>query len=305
MNTLEKRKQTIRSPLLWMLAWAWSVCCPAATFDVLAPPPVPVENSTSTTAPFVIMRSGWTSMRYQQVYSGSLFTNVPPEYVYITRFGYNYYPEPGNHCPPDFSDWGMTLQINLSTTQSPVGGLSTNFSENVGSNDTIVLGPTQIVFPVETSRLFFDRPFRYDPTQGNLLLDVRVWDATGTLVVDRSCFDATGYNLSCMCLWAVDSPTNVSRVWATNVDGAVATDGDTTGLLSVFQFTPVPSLQAEFHPLWAGTLSNVIIMRWPAQPSTFVLQRKDDLGANSPWQAVTNEIFGTPENTDRTIELPA
>ena len=221
-------------------------------------------------------------MRYQQVYSASLFTNVPPEYVYITRFGYNYYPD--TNCAPDFSDWGMKLQINLSTTPKAVNGLSTNFSENVGSDDVVVFGPAQIVFPNE-GKMLFDQPFRYDPAQGNLLLDVRVWDATGTFAPGPSCRFGSINNVY---LWAVDSPTNVSRVWATNVNAAVATDGDTTGLLSWFQFTPVPSLV--IYTLTTNVPTNYIVIDWPSQPSVFQLQQSAKLGAGAVWQTITNTV---------------
>src|SRR5262245_30133436 len=230
--------------LLVLLASAWGVACMA---DVVVGTPrtphgvVTLPPWTNTYLPFVIMRAGFSSMRYQQVYSASLFTNVPAECIYITRLGYNYYPD--TNCPPDFRDWKMMVQLNLSTTQSAVDGLSTNFAENVGSNDTVVFGPVQRVFPFDTTKTLFDQPFRYHPAQGNLLLDVRVWDATGTYTYppDPRCILAP---LNCVCLSGVDSPTDeVSRIWATNVLAAVATDADTTGLFSVFQFTQVPALQ--------------------------------------------------------------
>jgi hypothetical protein len=227
-------------------------------------------------------------MRYQQAYSASLFSNVAGECIYVTSFRYEYYPQTNN--VPDTSDWTMRLQINLSTTQRSVDDLSVNFSENVGLDDTVVFGPTRIDFKSGFGKLlFFDQPFRYGLFQGNLLLDVRVWDASGTIGFGH------------IDLEAQDSSTDeVSRVWATNVAATVASGVDTTGLLSAFQFTPVPALQIEVRSVF-GT--NRPVLSWPAQPSVFVPQTSAQLGNNAVWQTITNGILGSPEGPDRAIYL--
>lgn len=86
----------------------------------------------------------------------------------------------------------FNIQINLSTTtKTPFGPnmLNNTFSDNVGSDDTVVLGPRALSvsahytigepqpFDIQVS---FDRPFFYNPANGNLLLDVRtVGGSTG------------------------------------------------------------------------------------------------------------------------------
>jgi hypothetical protein len=82
-----------------------------------------------------------------------------------------------------FSATISNIQINLSTTLKQPDGLSLVFSNNVGSNDTVVFsgalsistafsGPDQgpkdfdIIVPLQT-------PFVYNPARGNLLVDIR------------------------------------------------------------------------------------------------------------------------------------
>jgi len=229
-------------------------------------------------------------MRYQQVYSASLFTNVPAECIYLTSFRYEDYPST-NYA--DSSDWTMRLQINLSTTQGRADDLSTNFSENVGPDNTVVFRPTRIDFKLGFGKLLlFDRPFRYRGVQGNLLFDVRVSDASGTNG-PRS----TGYTD----LLAIDSATDeVSRVWATNFTSTVATGADTTALATSFQFSAVPSLQIKVESVY-GT--NRPVLRWPAQPSVFAPQTSSEFGSNAVWRTITGGILGTPDGPDRAIYL--
>src|SRR5678815_4864698 len=70
-----------------------------------------------------------------------------------------------------------SLQINLSTTSKGPDGLSTVFSENIGANETVVFGPRPARFgpgsPLPEYTFQLDEPFFYDPSAGNLLMDVR------------------------------------------------------------------------------------------------------------------------------------
>src|SRR5213592_3510075 len=75
------------------------------------------------------------STRYQQVYDQSQFLRTPASgFVTTIRFridssGYSF----GGTLP--------NIQINLSTIVKPPDGLSTNFDENIGADDTVVFGP--------------------------------------------------------------------------------------------------------------------------------------------------------------------
>src|SRR5262245_45730016 len=115
--------------LFMLLAMAPIARCRADVFAGGPTPPVvsiPSPPWTRIVSPFFIIQSGWTSIRYQQVYKATLFTNVPAECIYITSFGFALNSDT-NFPPPDFSNWKIRLQINLSTTQRGVDQLSTNF----------------------------------------------------------------------------------------------------------------------------------------------------------------------------------
>lgn len=245
------------------------------------PGPIPRPTETGTGLPFLA-----SQMRYQQVYNASLFTNVDTNLIYVTTLTF-----PFNLTLPNTMWWWWTIskmQIDLSTTTNAADGLNPIFQDNVGLDDTIVFGPTNHTFQGGVGQALFvplDRPFRYSPARGNLLVDIRTsgeslppYESTPTLD-------------------AFNSPTDeVSRVWATNVMAVVADAMDTTGLLTAIQFSPIPSLRAEFRPHPCdGCPTNVIQISWPSQPSVFQLQRADRLGSNTVWMPVTNQVSGSPQ----------
>lgn len=75
------------------------------------------------------------------------------------------------------------IQVNLSTTASTADHLSATFSENTGTNDTMVfsgaMNVTSSFTTLPNGTMAFDidlplqTPFIFDPTQGNLLVDIR------------------------------------------------------------------------------------------------------------------------------------
>ena len=80
----------------------------------------------------------------------------------------------------------MTLNYLALTTASP-NALNATFAANVGADDAVVFGPGPLTIssaftgppagPKDFDVLIpLDRTFPYDPSQGNLLLDVRVFD---------------------------------------------------------------------------------------------------------------------------------
>jgi hypothetical protein len=250
-------------------------------------------NNVQTPFPFLIKQARWASMRYQQVYAASSFTNVPADFVYLTTISFFM-----NAQSNRLYGWGIpSMQIDLSTTQMSPDNLSTNFSENVGPDDRVVFGPVQrnltalggygqLLIPL-------DRAFHYNPASGNLLLDVRIFDGTGT------------FDPNFPWLWAQSVASDeVSSVWASNVTAITAMEVDTTALFTTFQFSPVPTLRSEFYPAYAGAFTNMIRIVWPSQPSAFALQWKERLDSGLPWQPVTNQIEGIPDSGDRWIQFP-
>jgi hypothetical protein len=212
-------------------------------------------------------------MRYQQVCRASDLL-CGPDNIYITSFAFAL-----DNQPSQGHVWTIrNMQINLSTTQR--GGdsgvnLSTNFTENVGADDTIVFGPGPHEFfgaGSEQLRILLDKPFRY--SGNNLLFDVRIFDGSGQFAFNNPAFDAQN---------ALGD--GVSRVYAESVDATTATHADSTGLAGVIRISPVPSLVIYISTF--NTPTNYIAIEWPPDPRVFVLQESVRLGSNAIWQTVT------------------
>ena len=223
-----------------------------------------VEGNSSSSYPFF---SGFT-VRYQQVYDASQFSAV-------TNGGWiywlNFRPDGGT---PSFGALVSNVEIHLSTTLRHPDGLSPLFSDNVGPDDaTVFYGAVGLYSPAPSSPEGFGigynqaqltNYFWYNPTAGNLLLDVRIHTLISPFYI----------------IPPMDAATNqgVSSVYAAPVD---ATNGtiDTAGLVTLITIAPVPSLTA-------CVSTNVFVLRWPAQPTTFILQKSSLLGSNAVWQSL-------------------
>jgi len=251
--------------------------CLADAF-VGAPTRAPVGGpaDTSSVFPFLVKQMLLSSMRYQQIYAASSFTNVPKECTYITTLTFL-----GDDFQTYAPRWTVTnMQINLSTTVRTVDNLSTNFVENVGADDTVVFGPSSHEFFNVVQRnvylILLDRPFRYNPADGNLLLDIRIFNGSGPLDLDFPTMDAQN-----------SSTDGVSVVYATNVAATAATTVSTAGLFTVIQFSAIPSLVI-YTTGTTNTPTDYIVIDWPSQPSVFRLQKSSKLGTDAIWQTVTS-----------------
>ena len=137
---------------------------------------VPNEWSTAqgdTGSVFPIFSS--KPMRYQQVFDAGQFARLNNGGGLINRIAFR-----GHGPGVPFAGTVPQLQVNLSTTSKPADGLSSTFADNVGADDTQVFsGPfqTAVTFTGDPTtfeiEINFTTPFSYDPTKGNLLLDVR------------------------------------------------------------------------------------------------------------------------------------
>jgi hypothetical protein len=117
-------------------------------------------------------------IRYQQVYASNQFTRLAAGGEQINSVAFRV------HAPDvPFTGSVPQLQVNLSTTSRTPDNLSSVFSENVGTDDTQVFsGPLQVSSTGLHSPdgpenfeivITFSQPFLYDPSKGNLLLDIR------------------------------------------------------------------------------------------------------------------------------------
>ena len=208
--------------------------------------------------------------RYQQVYDASLFTNLDRSLIYLTSLQFSVW--------TNLAAAEANIQINLSTCARAVDGLSLTFADNVGTNDTKVYGPATIYIN-GPQVIYFTKPFRYDPSRGNLLVDIRVFSVGNPQPP-----------LDYPSLWGANVSTDaVSRVWGTNVTATVAMTSDTMGPYLLLQFSPIPSLL--LYSSYFGTPTNFVAIEWPTQPSVFQLQNSLLLGGGQNWQPASGGVL--------------
>jgi hypothetical protein len=114
-----------------------------------------------------VYQDGDGADRYQQVYLGSLFGGP------VTIGAITFYTQ-GSGQNAD-----GTYTLSLSTTSAPVNGLDTNMANNVGPDvDTFFVGTLPAYVPNSTMTFTLATPFSFDPSLGNLLLDVQLSGVT-------------------------------------------------------------------------------------------------------------------------------
>lgn len=194
------------------------------------------------------------STRYQQAYDASQFSVLGANggMIYYIGFRYN---GSYNTASIVYDD----MAVSLSTTTRAVDSLSTVFSDNLGPDDTVVysgrytIGVTQ---PPPQGQLQpwpfpmiipFTRPFYYNPTNGNLLVDIQWFDADTYPGNGPPILDAVYY-----------SGTLVGRVYGYDVnDDGPPTNGvlaDSYGLVTMFGLSPSNSIPSPIdHFSLSGT----------------------------------------------------
>jgi hypothetical protein len=138
------------------------VSFPASTkADVLAGDPANPDPGTGLCMPFGCFYQG----EYQQVYTSSLFPG--PFQIMGLEFFDSIFPPTGRASG--------SVAISLSTTSANWNTLSSTLSANIGGNQKQVFnGTIAPPYPFPGTLMFpFSTPFVYDPSQGNLLLDVQ------------------------------------------------------------------------------------------------------------------------------------
>ena len=184
-----------------------------------------------------------TSQRYQQVYAGSLFGGYTAPLA-IERISFR----PDSVYGGAFTATLPNIQISLSTTPRTMAELTDVFAENVGSDETIIVngaltlsssftgpagGPMDFDIHIDLAT-----PFNYDPSLGNLVMDV--WNYKG--VVDdpplSMVFDAE---------WKNPDIYRIYTGYSVSAGGYLDTVNDSTGLFApgamglVTQFTFTPA----------------------------------------------------------------
>jgi hypothetical protein len=158
--------------------------------------------------------NGASSTRYQEVFSSSQFASLSGP-TSITGLAFR----PDAKTGAAFTSTLPDVQINLSTTGANTSTLSGTFADNVGADDTAVYarGPLSLsssaTGPLGGPEAFdifvdFTQPFTYDPSQGNLLLDVRNFGGGATTPFDDQQYFGSAPVTSVFTLTSgVNSPT--------------------------------------------------------------------------------------------------
>ncbi len=125
--------------------------------------------TTELAAPFGLASDGSNdpSDRYQQVFASALFNKGPIAITALTFFAQ------GQGAGGAFNT--VTYNFGLSTTTVGVGGLdSTNLAGNVGADAASFGSISPTGNAASTLTVGGPSSFLYDPSKGNLLLDIRV-----------------------------------------------------------------------------------------------------------------------------------
>jgi hypothetical protein len=167
--------------------------------------------------------------RNQQIFAASEFTFLSQPAL-ITKISFR--PDAFADRPFPFSATIPNIQIALSTTSARVDGLSVTFANNIGADETVVfsgaLSLSSAFTGPATGPKDFDisinlqTPFLYDPSLGNLLLDVKNFSDNGEIPV----FDAQDV-----------LGDSVSRRWTDNIDNV----NSPTALLGLDGTDPGPT----------------------------------------------------------------
>jgi hypothetical protein len=193
-----------------------------------------IEGNANNVSPFSI------AGRNQQVFAASEFASLS-EPALITKISFRTDASFVEGRPPSlpFSSEIPDIQIALSTTNAAVDRLSEIFANNIGSDETIVYRGALSLSSAFTSPAIgpkpFDvsinlqNPFLYDPTLGNLLLDVKNFSEAGVAFLALDAHDEIGDSISRQFTNNVNSPTAFSNSL-----------GSSYGLVTQFTITSIP-----------------------------------------------------------------
>ena len=157
------------------------------------------------------------SIDYQEMYLGTAVGS-------ITIHSLTFYSWPGGNTP---SLLGGTYDITLGTTTEPMGSGYPIALSNVATFDDLTISSAQ---PITSSLTFNGAPYTFDPSSGNLVMEVVVTNQDN--VPNGS---GNGY------LWADYTGSVVSRAYdITNV----GVGGGTGALVTTFNSVPEPSTWA-------------------------------------------------------------
>jgi|JI102314A1RNA_FD_contig_81_608623_length_4077_multi_2_in_0_out_0_2 hypothetical protein len=172
--------------------------------------------------------------RVQQIYDASYFSFLPKGGVWIDEILFR----ADERFGKDSNYTGPGVQVELSTTSVAVDSLSSTFELNFGPDRTLGVDRSDTVY-LYTSRpsgqvpdgfgggpTFYTRPFFYDPSKGNLLVDITCFHG-----IQSSSLDAENV-----------LGDSVATVSAFSDTGEIPTSGmvSTKGFVTLFVYHSIP-----------------------------------------------------------------
>ena len=250
------------------------------------------QGNTNSPLPLLDEFGGSGAIHYQQVFAATEFAALPPGGSYLRVIALR------SDCTQTLGFYSTTnLNIWFSTTQRQPDHMSAIFAENVGADVTLMRRRSELFglgdigcpnpgseFPYGVPIFFDGVPFHYDPSKGNLLMEIEVR--------------------------AIQKPSKRFIMEAENVvgDGISRAVGrgfasekadialDSTGIPVYFAFVGPPILA--FQREKAG-----VTVGWYDFPAGFNLQWSDTLGSSAQWKN-----YAVPTQADRdvkTVLIPA
>jgi hypothetical protein len=172
-----------------------------------------------------ILRPLQRECRLQQIYSASDFAGITTV-AYITQIALRYEGQPF----PNDSATASNVMVTLSTTPKAVDSLSPLFTENIGSDATVVFGTAPVLmpgWPGSGAVITFTRPFLYDPSSGNLLVDFQNFGGISP-AANIPFFDAHSAQGDSVSILASNDPEALNGL------------PSSVGLVTQFTFSPIP-----------------------------------------------------------------
>jgi hypothetical protein len=148
------------------------LCC-AAPWSLFGDSIVLGTDNGGNGDPFSGPFAGFQGTEYQEAYASSDFSFSGPAII----TGIDFFLEPG------FSGttlYGATYKLSLSIVTANINNLSdTNLASNLGTDNT-VFTTVALAGTAPDELTFGGSPFSYDPSLGNLLLDIQISDVTSS-----------------------------------------------------------------------------------------------------------------------------
>ena len=186
---------------------------------------------------------------YQQFYAADQFSALSgPQYITHIAFRpavYTVNDFPAGFRPPGDGPWPQRsvdytledIEFSLSTTTSAIDSLSTTFGDNTGVDETSVFrGAFRVVYDgsLEAANTFsvileLDRHFLYDPSMGNLLMQIELYSPHPNYDSDTDTYSPFFFQ-------AVRNDGVTERVYGSSGDEVGQMDVDYNNLLPHYGF---------------------------------------------------------------------